>query len=225
MKLSTLAAFTSVFALAVALDEDDFNPPSTADISTPDFVYTTHWASLKDCVAQDAFNSCIAPLSTTNQTCTSNCSNSSSSSSSSDNDDDDYDDDSAAEDCHESCDCAVYTGQLNCALEFCWNRVYGCDYQKTAMNLLFFCNMTANEASIVDESPSDTGLTEYGIPYFPAPSNASDVGECSCNIPVMNMAVSDELLRAFGDSCGNADTADDLNQTCTCCAYSGAYST
>ncbi|KAJ6141922.1 hypothetical protein N7497_011021 [Penicillium chrysogenum] len=66
-------------------------------------------------------------------------------------------------DCINACECERSAGQIECAGQSCWNRVYSCEYQATTLDYLSFCLNPDRD----------------GLPYWPTPDDAPD--SCSCN--------------------------------------------
>ncbi|PMD47251.1 hypothetical protein L207DRAFT_506248 [Hyaloscypha variabilis F] len=64
------------------------------------------------------------------------------------------------------CGCTDGEGKINCFAQACWNRVYGCEYQRQ-----------------VDYYRAECELRSPDIPFWPAPDNAP--GGCSCNTGVI----------------------------------------
>lgn len=202
---------------------------ATYNLTTTEFTFNVNWTSTIDsCVSPDAFNQC--QLNATNsgyQPCLSKCPAANTTAAT-----DGYATDFGT--CWEGCACELYTQQLNCALEHCWNRVYGCEYQKTAFNHLTICDAAdppsaSASASAAASSSTSTTLTsqqindvysEAGIPYFPAPADAP--GACSCNLASAFEAMT--LVFMGLDNCAGNSSDPDPSQTCGCCAYSGGYS-
>lgn len=205
---------------------------ATYNLTTEDFTFNVNWTSTVDtCVSPVVFNQC--QLNATNlvyQPCLSKCPAANTTAAA-----EGYATDFGT--CWEKCACELYTHQINCALEYCWNRVYGCEYQKTAYNLVTICgeveienpsasasttaSASATSSTSVSQSIDDV-YSEAGVPYFPAPADAP--GACSCNLVSAFEAVT--LVFDGAENCaGGEDNTDPLlNETCGCCAYSGAYS-
>lgn len=203
MKFFTVALVGGIALASASQDVDTSN----------DYLnYTRVW-DVSDCVAPHAFSDCLDTEYTNYNNRTSRCAS-----------DDDLElNDGTHVDCIDWNGCISLSDQLNCAMSFCWNRVYSCDYQRVATDLAEFCNVGGDDEDD-DESDQDESLatTFAGIPYYPAPDDAP--GGCSCNLGGMLVAMNNELSTVY--SCGgNDDYSADLSQTCSCCAYSGAMST
>jgi len=83
--------------------------------------------------------------------------------------------------CEQACVCTAYFAQLNCVLEYCWNRVYSCDHQ--------IMQIAAHE---------NCGITDFtGFPYWRVPENAP--GGCSCNLAFIYNGIF--LSASKADSC------------------------
>ncbi|KAL4779079.1 hypothetical protein BJX76DRAFT_365552 [Aspergillus varians] len=111
-------------------------------------------------------------------------------------------------DCHNVCECIRQEAYLNCAASSCWNKVYSCEYQSTASDLIGAClNPPINS-----------------IPFFPPPDNAP--GGCSCNIGTIS--IDTYLASANLEDC-NAENIEGMTDEdelasyaygCMCCSYS-----
>ncbi|KAH9205587.1 hypothetical protein DL95DRAFT_248941, partial [Leptodontidium sp. 2 PMI_412] len=109
--------------------------------------------------------------------------------------------------------CVAREEELACFASHCWNKVYQCNYQQHAIKFLGECG------------------SSNPIPYFPAPSNATD--DCSCNLGKVYLAISSTALK--GTSCEkearkqNATDSEDVSlnilkgEHCKCCQISGSY--
>ncbi|KAG4428465.1 hypothetical protein IFR05_016051 [Cadophora sp. M221] len=99
------------------------------------------------------------------------------------------------------CLCDIRAETLNCFGKYCWNYVYGCDYQNM-INLL-----------LLDCFPDPIPELEP-VPFWPAPVDGP--GTCSCNFASMERDLTDAQLHY--DAC--IDTASPDNSSCYCCSLS-----
>ncbi|KAK0124810.1 hypothetical protein ONS96_008691 [Cadophora gregata f. sp. sojae] len=112
-------------------------------------------------------------------------------------------------DTSEYVDCFCFSNAylLNCEAQFCWNKVYGCEYNDIAENLLSFCSP--------DLVKSD------GIPFWPAPGNAP--GACSCDNSATDLEMAD-IWSTTREACSTGEVTDpnDKNSAanCGCCYWS-----
>lgn len=108
-----------------------------------------------------------------------------------------------------ACSCADYINNYNCYAEFCWNRVWECEYQEYIISYMNNC-----------------ATAKLPVPYFPAPDDATDA--CSCNLGKVHMAVVDAIQETA--TCSNNANSGDASsnvqqiQGCNCCEISGALS-
>jgi hypothetical protein len=99
-----------------------------------------------------------------------------------------------------ACICVAQLNRLNCAMESCWNVVYGCEYQQLAQAYTYSC-----------ASP---------VPFFPAPDNAPS--GCSCNLGYVEYNATFANLQY--KHCVDASGTDiDRNDGCTCCSEAMGY--
>lgn len=109
----------------------------------------------------------------------------------------------------EGCACEDYILNYNCYATYCWNQVWGCQYQQYMVAYLMNCP-TAKQP----------------VPYFPIPDNAS--GACSCNVGRIYNAITDSINQ--GATCFKGSTSSDVSlgalklAACGCCEISGAMS-
>lgn len=102
-----------------------------------------------------------------------------------------------------TCQRKGYETKLNCYLSFCWNKVYSCEYQ-------FLANQLVD--SVLDGGGS--------IPCYPAPDNAP--GGCSCNIGKLYHNFT-ESVRAGLATCNQTQTDASDVKACDCCAFGSAF--
>lgn len=233
MRVATinLLAACLAFASAQTTTEWDFTSHDASyNISKGVPEFTVNWTTVAEtCVSPAEFNKCQLGVTTqTYQPCITKCPQSNLTTI-------EAGDLDPFETCWAECSCELYSEQLNCALEYCWNQVYGCEYQKTALNVVNICadsstfeadNSTSTDPadSTDDDSPIEELVGSYyakaGVPYFPAPADAP--GSCSCNLVSAYTAVTLQIYA--GSECASNDTTGSISQTCGCCVYSGAYS-
>ncbi|KAH9213247.1 hypothetical protein DL95DRAFT_506725 [Leptodontidium sp. 2 PMI_412] len=110
-------------------------------------------------------------------------------------------------DAYRECLCLADAFLLNCEGQFCWNKVYGCEYNDLVGLLLDAC------------TPDLVNTDE--IPFWPAPANAP--GACSCDNSATDLANS-ILWTTTHEACSNGEVEDtnDKNSTwnCNCCYWS-----
>ncbi|KAH7309322.1 hypothetical protein BKA65DRAFT_519610 [Rhexocercosporidium sp. MPI-PUGE-AT-0058] len=110
-------------------------------------------------------------------------------------------------DAYNECFCFARTYLLNCEGQFCWNKVYGCEYNDLVQLLLDACH-------------PDLVKTD-DIPFWPAPANAP--GGCSCDNSATDLANA-ELWSTTHEACsiGKVVDTNDKNSTwnCNCCFWS-----
>ncbi|KAJ7465100.1 hypothetical protein FB451DRAFT_1402819 [Mycena latifolia] len=110
-----------------------------------------------------------------------------------------------------TCEVGCANGQLaanvGCWLQHCWNQVYSCDFQATAITYIDTADLIASSVT---------------IPFYPPPADAP--GGCSCNLGQVYGYISESVVAP--DPCGNAylDTAPESVSDCECCKLSAPIS-
>jgi len=95
-------------------------------------------------------------------------------------------------------------GNVGCWLQSCWNQVYSCAYQLTAMSYYDGAGLEQN---------SD-------IPFYPPPKDAS-AGACSCNIGYVYGNLSSINQLSQGSDCEVIAAGDNtVLYNCECCEFS-----
>ncbi|KAE9992626.1 hypothetical protein EG327_008369 [Venturia inaequalis] len=113
-------------------------------------------------------------------------------------------------DCLLGCGVSRDTAVFGCVVKSCWNKVYTCEYQMTALNFI-----------IVNDLIHDQPI----VPFYPPPPNAA--GACSCNI---GNAYSNMTVRKPDSICQDlVGSGGDNLKRCECCEssryFSGAVNT
>ncbi|KAH7417821.1 hypothetical protein BKA64DRAFT_652931 [Cadophora sp. MPI-SDFR-AT-0126] len=113
---------------------------------------------------------------------------------------------------YNECLCFNYAYLLNCEGQFCWNKVYGCEYNDLVELLLDSCGS--------DLVNSDE------IPFWPAPADAP--GACSCNNSAVDLENAN-LWSTTHEACSTGEVTDpnDKNSSwnCNCCFWSISFLT
>ncbi|KAE8441186.1 hypothetical protein EG329_005786 [Mollisiaceae sp. DMI_Dod_QoI] len=105
-------------------------------------------------------------------------------------------------DCILGCNGAWLASNVGCWIQSCWNQVYSCEYQLTALSYF-----------------DGTDLVQNGnIPFYPPPDDASD-GACSCNL---GYVYGNKTYINFNTACTTVAGSGDLDATyeCECCEFS-----
>ncbi|PVH73432.1 hypothetical protein DL98DRAFT_519929 [Cadophora sp. DSE1049] len=107
------------------------------------------------------------------------------------------------------CVCQKRAEMLNCFGSYCWNYIYGCEYQETIRQVMLDCY------------PDPVAELE-SIPFWPAPSEGP--GVCSCNFESMEQDLAD--VSSQYDACidirKNDSSIEDWD--CYCCSTTRAVS-
>ncbi|KAH8748570.1 hypothetical protein F5882DRAFT_470916 [Hyaloscypha sp. PMI_1271] len=154
---------------------------------------TTNWNPTGEgCVDTVGFLSCYADQGITANSCADACSVSNKKGSAPYNT------------CVTACDQLWYAGNIGCWLQSCWNQVYSCGYQLTAMYYFH-----------------GTGLPQNSdVPFYPPPNNAS-AGACSCNLGYVYGNVSAVSTSMQGSNCEVIAGGDNATlYECECCGLS-----
>merc|ERR1711939_1182435 len=103
------------------------------------------------------------------------------------------------------CVCQKRAEMLNCFGSYCWNFIYGCEYQESIRQFMLDCYLDP--------------VTELeSTPFWPAPSEGS--GVCSCNFEAMEQDLADVYSQydACIDIRKNDPSIEELG--CYCCSTS-----
>ncbi|CAG7945674.1 unnamed protein product [Penicillium nalgiovense] len=118
-------------------------------------------------------------------------------------------------DCINACECERSALQIDCAGQSCWNKVYSCEYQATALDYISFCLNPDRD----------------GLPYWPTPDDVPD--SCSCNtgqieqkLYLINnqMNTCSNNQTNIGQVMTNVDAITEYAQACICCSFSAIIS-
>jgi len=156
--------------------------------------FTTNWNPTGEgCVDTTGFLSCYDNQGTKADSCMTACANNNKKGSSEYNT------------CVNLCTQAWIADNLGCWIQSCWNQVYSCAYQLTAMSYFDGNGLVQN---------SDA------IPFYPPPSDAS-AGACSCNIGYVYGNLSSATAPTQSSDCeviAGGDNSTLLD--CECCGLS-----
>ncbi|PMD34499.1 hypothetical protein L207DRAFT_589090 [Hyaloscypha variabilis F] len=110
------------------------------------------------------------------------------------------------ETCAAACSAANWATNIGCWLQSCWNRVYSCRYQGTAMQYIAGTDLEQTTLS-------------HPIPYYPTPDGAP--AACSCNLGLVYGNMTDQTIADIG-SCVALGNGPDPSGTfdCDCCQTS-----
>ncbi|KAF8847563.1 hypothetical protein BDZ45DRAFT_320904 [Acephala macrosclerotiorum] len=169
---SSLAAFVLCFGPAsVVCDTRNWNPTG------------------QGCVDPKGFLSCYDNQSSNAVSCTAFC------------DSNTVKGTKAYTDCILGCNGAWLASNVGCWIQSCWNQVYSCEYQLTALSYF-----------------DGTDLVQNGnIPFYPPPDSAS-VGACSCNL---GYVYGNKTYISFNNACIDVAASGDANalHECGCCEF------
>ncbi|KAK0112675.1 hypothetical protein ONS95_014414 [Cadophora gregata] len=103
------------------------------------------------------------------------------------------------------CVCQKRAEMLNCFGSYCWNFIYGCEYQETIRQFMLDCY------------PDPVSKLE-SVPFRPAPPEGP--GVCSCNLESMEQDLTD--VSSQYDTCIDIRKSDSNTQEwdCYCCSTS-----
>ncbi|KAH8671937.1 hypothetical protein BGZ60DRAFT_527375 [Tricladium varicosporioides] len=102
--------------------------------------------------------------------------------------------------CILGCNGGWLASNIGCWIQSCWNQVYSCEYQMTAINYFH-----------------DLGIVQNGnVPFYPPPDDAK-AGACSCNL---GYVYSNETI-TLSTNCINVAASGNREQlnSCQCCQF------
>jgi hypothetical protein len=100
--------------------------------------------------------------------------------------------------CTAAASCQLGDGYVACALEYCWNKVYSCEYQQLLINYVQSC------------ISSPLG---HNLPFWN--HTADDMpGACSCDLTGLQ-----EYLHEGADNAKQCNVQVGINSYCSCCGF------
>ncbi|CZR69644.1 uncharacterized protein PAC_19544 [Phialocephala subalpina] len=104
-------------------------------------------------------------------------------------------------DCILGCNGAWLASNVGCWIQSCWNQVYSCEYQLTAISYFDGTDLVQNA----------------NIPFYPPPDSAS-AGACSCNL---GYVYGNKTYINFNNACIDVAGSGDMNALyeCECCEF------
>ncbi|KAE9375265.1 hypothetical protein N431DRAFT_369506 [Stipitochalara longipes BDJ] len=152
--------------------------------------FTTNWnPSGEGCVDPTGFVSCYATQSSSALSCTNTCASNNKKGSSEYNI------------CVNECKELWLATNVGCWIQSCWNQVYSCAYQLTAVSYFDGAGL-----------PQDSS-----VPFYPPPNDAS-AGACSCNLGYVYGNLSAVSTSTQGSNCEVISGGDSITlYECSCC--------
>lgn len=105
--------------------------------------------------------------------------------------------------CLDGCVCVEYQEYVNCALSYCWNKVYSCEYQQLVIDAANICPIAAPKT----------------IPYF-GTTNFTVPGACSWTLSNFY----EVFVSSAGGLCVGHSSSPQESEICSCCGASEAVS-
>ncbi|PMD44879.1 hypothetical protein L207DRAFT_629426 [Hyaloscypha variabilis F] len=152
--------------------------------------FTTNWnPSGEGCVDPAGFVSCYATQSSSSLSCMTACANSNKKGTSQYNI------------CVNECKELWLANNVGCWIQSCWNQVYSCGYQLTALSYFDGAGL-----------PQDNS-----VPFYPPPGDAT-AGACSCNLGYVYGNLSAVSTSTQGSNCEVISSGNSIQfYDCACC--------
>jgi hypothetical protein len=112
------------------------------------------------------------------------------------------------ESCAAACLAVNWATNIGCWMQSCWNKIYSCGYQGTAIQYIYGTDLLQTELTLP-------------IPYYPAPEGVP--AACSCNLGEVYGNMTDLYIDNLAKCAGLVGSAPDLFD-CECCQVSQIYS-